>query len=98
MARQHFRLLSLILVVLAVMAGASGAPVGAQRALDPNATAQAAAAAPGEVALHDAMRKLWEDHITWTRLFIVSFAAGLPDQEPTAARLLQNQVDLGDAI
>ena len=44
------------------------------------------------------MRKLWEDHITWTRLFIVSFAADLPDQEQTAGRLLQNQVDIGDAI
>ncbi|HSP54465.1 MAG TPA: hypothetical protein VLS25_02660 [Dehalococcoidia bacterium] len=44
------------------------------------------------------MRKLWEDHITWTRLFIVSFAADLPDQGPTADRLLQNQTDIGNAI
>jgi len=44
------------------------------------------------------MRKLWEDHITWTRLFIVSFAAGLPDTDATAQRLLQNQTDLGNAI
>lgn len=44
------------------------------------------------------MRKLWEDHITWTRLFIVSFAASLPDQDVVSARLLQNQVDLGNAI
>jgi hypothetical protein len=47
---------------------------------------------------HDAMRKLWEDHVTWTRLVIVSFAADLPDLGPTADRLLQNQVDIGDAI
>lgn len=47
---------------------------------------------------HNAMRKLWEDHITWTRLYIVSFAADLPDTDLTAERLLQNQTDIGDAI
>jgi len=44
------------------------------------------------------MRKLWEDHITWTRLFIVSAIADLPDKDPTAGRLLQNQADIGAAI
>ena len=47
---------------------------------------------------HDAMRKLWEDHITFTRLFIVSTFGNLPDQGATAQRLLQNQDDIGDAI
>ncbi|HSE62231.1 MAG TPA: hypothetical protein VLG15_01330 [Thermoanaerobaculia bacterium] len=47
---------------------------------------------------HDAMRKLWEDHVTWTRLYIVSAIAGLPDTQPAAERLLRNQVDIGDAI
>jgi hypothetical protein len=45
-----------------------------------------------------AMRKLWEDHITWTRLYIVSVAGGLPDAELTAQRLLQNQTDIGNAV
>jgi len=45
-----------------------------------------------------AMRKLWEDHITWTRLFIVSFTADLPDLEATTGRLLRNQDDLGQAF
>jgi len=49
-------------------------------------------------AFRENMRKLWEDHIMWTRLYIVSFAAGLPDADAVAARLMQNQVDIGDAI
>lgn len=46
----------------------------------------------------NAMRKLWEEHITWTRLYIVSAVSELPDVGPTAARLLENQSDIGDAI
>jgi hypothetical protein len=50
------------------------------------------------VVFHDAMRKLWEDHITWTRLAIVSFAGNLPDLPATEARLLRNQTDIGNAV
>lgn len=52
-------------------------------------------------AFHDAMRQLWEDHIVWTRQFIVSAATGpenLPDTDRTAERLLRNQADIGDAL
>jgi hypothetical protein len=50
------------------------------------------------VSLHLAMRKLWEDHVTWTRLFIVSASAGLPETDATTQRLLANQTDLGNAV
>src|SRR3954447_16546509 len=51
-----------------------------------------------ELAFHDAMRKLWEDHVTWTRLAIVSFANDLPDLPATETRLLRNQTDIGNAV
>jgi hypothetical protein len=44
------------------------------------------------------MRKLWEDHITWTRVVIISVFASLPDRSAATNRLLQNQVDIGNAI
>ncbi len=47
---------------------------------------------------HDGMRKLWEDHVAWTRLYIISAAAGLPDTNLTAQRLLDNQRDIGNAV
>ena len=49
-------------------------------------------------SLRDDMRKLWEDHITWTRNYIIAAEAGSPDTDATATRLLQNQTDIGDAM
>jgi hypothetical protein len=51
-----------------------------------------------EVALRQEMRRLWEDHITWTRLAIISLTTDSADTEATVGRLLQNQTDLGDAV
>jgi hypothetical protein len=51
------------------------------------------------------MRKLWEDHITWTRNVIISFELNdpnpsvlLPDLQAAVGRLLQNQADIGNAV
>ncbi|MCM3727832.1 glycosyltransferase [Neobacillus cucumis] len=44
------------------------------------------------------MQKLWIEHAWWTRSFIVSSLAGLKDQNDVLARLLENQVDLGNII
>jgi hypothetical protein len=44
------------------------------------------------------MDKLWEDHVTWTRIYIMSVTSDLPDADAAAQRLLQNQVDIGNAI
>jgi hypothetical protein len=59
----------------------------------PTATTKVEAA-----AFQDEMRRLWEDHVTWTRLAIVTFADGSAGFDVTAARLLKNQDDIGDAI
>jgi hypothetical protein len=51
-----------------------------------------------ELAFRSDMRRLWEDHITWTRLAIISLTTDSPDTDATVARLLRNQSDIGDAI
>jgi hypothetical protein len=51
-----------------------------------------------EIDLTLAMDKLWTDHVLWTRLYIISVTSGLPDADAAAQRLLQNQVDIGNAI
>lgn len=50
------------------------------------------------ITFRNAMGKFWEDHITWTRLFLISDLADSPDLPMTTQRLLQNQVDIGNAI
>jgi hypothetical protein len=50
------------------------------------------------VALHDAMRALWEAHGAWTHMVIVSFVSGNPDLKAEEQVLLQNQVDIGNAV
>jgi|GEM_PF-216908 len=44
------------------------------------------------------LRDLWVDHIVYTRNYIISFVAGLPDTNVVAQRLLKNQEDIGNAI
>lgn len=48
--------------------------------------------------LRTAMRKLWEDHITYTRNYIISAIGDLKDKDAVAQRLLKNQDDIGNAV
>jgi hypothetical protein len=48
--------------------------------------------------LQTALRKLWADHVIWTREYIVAAVAGTPDASAAAQRLLKNQEEIGDAI
>ena len=49
-------------------------------------------------SLKQAMRRLWMDHTVYTRLYIVSAFADLPDAQTVAGRLLRNQEDIGNSI
>jgi hypothetical protein len=49
-------------------------------------------------SLRASLRRLWADHVIWTRQYIVAFAGGTPDAGVAANRLLQNQEHIGNAI
>lgn len=50
------------------------------------------------VNLKLAERKLWIDHVLWTRDFLISDLASLPDKDVVLQRLLKNQDDIGSSI
>ena len=87
-----FALVVSALATVAALALSSGPAVGA------HSPTHVTASSATEAAFAAEMRRLWFEHVQWTRLAIVSFAAGLPDLQPTLARLLRNQNDIGTAI
>jgi hypothetical protein len=91
-----------MLAVVAAVLAIVGVRVGSGSAAAANGPVPTSASA---LAFHDSMRKLWEDHITWTRNVIISFemnepdpTAVLPDLDAAVSRLLKNQADIGNAI
>lgn len=96
-------IISILFAGLAVLAGCASGPASAQGPVPTAAPtlASGASAAPSKISAVDfrnQMRKLWEDHIVYTRLYIISVAHDLPDKDTTAQRLLANQEDIGNAI
>ena len=92
-------LLSVVLVLAAPGATAGGATTAS------TSTSATNPIFASEFEFRNAMRQLWEDHITWTRNVIISFevnepdpAVTLPDLTAALDRLLRNQVDIGNAI
>lgn len=70
-------------------------------------TAQIPAVSRGDLAMPDrtsaeklrtGMRKLWTDHVIWTRSYIVGAVADDPSASEAAKRLMKNQEEIGEAI
>ena len=85
--------------VIAAMAIIVAVAVGSSASLSPASGAPATRSVSMKaLAFHDAMRNLWQAHGTWTERAIVDFVGGLPDTNLVIGRLLQNQVDIGNAV
>ena len=48
--------------------------------------------------LNNIFRNLWEQHIMWTRSFIISTVSNLGDLQPVTKRLLQNPADFASEL
>jgi hypothetical protein len=87
------------LAALAAFGGHSAQAEGAEKAIHQHHEMRShAAVTRKELALRNGMRALWEDHVTWTRLAVISLLDNSPDTNATVARLLRNQTDIGNAI
>lgn len=51
-----------------------------------------------KLALYQDMRKLWSEHVIWTREYVIASLDDQPSAPYVAQRLLKNQEDIGNAI
>jgi hypothetical protein len=83
------------------LSGGSDAAASADRHHAHNATMTTTgheALSAKELALRQEMRRLWQEHVVWTRLAIISLTTNAPDTKATVARLLANQTHIGNAV
>jgi hypothetical protein len=92
MSMKHRISASLVVGVYVICHGA------AQATASQSAATTAPVAASAAASLKQDMRKLWTDHVVWTRAYIVAAAADQPDAQAAADRLMKNQEDIGNAV
>ncbi|HMA05839.1 MAG TPA: hypothetical protein VKO45_07930, partial [Methanomicrobiales archaeon] len=97
-----FLALIALVVLTALLAGCATQPSGGAT---PTPTPAVTTPAPAKAVYSQAavdlklgMRKLWTDHAVWTRMYIIESLNNSNATGPAATRLLQNQVDIGNAI
>jgi hypothetical protein len=70
-------------------------PLSAATAKDRKSEAKHSDAA---ATLRQDMRKLWTDHVVWTRDYIIAAVGDQPDAPAALNRLMRNQDDIGHAV
>jgi hypothetical protein len=84
-----------LLKYAAIVGICAAVPVGSATAAQQKKSSKDTAAA---AALKQDMRKLWTDHVVWTRDYIVAAVGDQPDAKAAADRLMKNQEDIGNAV
>ena len=98
MADKHsYRPIPLALIALVALFSALAALAASGSGHDAQATTEITPekASRPRSSHSDGHAQAWEDHVTWTRLAVISLTTGSPDTEATVGRLLQNQDDIG---
>ena len=72
--------------------------VGQQIYIYPNCNQNNYWVSINEVRLLEQMNLVWEQHIMWTRMLLISIAENLKDLEATQARLLRNPKDIANVF
>ena len=81
-----------------VIGAALSACTSSGRVIPEVATGDVALVRTGAVELKENMRRLWSDHVVWTRDYIIEAVAGGGGAQTALDRLMKNQEDIGNAV
>ena len=76
----------------------SGCTWRCKRRLSAAGAATESQSTPAAITLKQDMRKLWTDHVLWTRDYIIAAVGDQPEAQAAADRLMKNQEDIGNAV